>query len=236
MVTCAWLIFARSRSKRLPNKCYLDLNGKTMVEHIVFNLLSNKIRLNDIFLCTSYESADNRLVDIASNIGIQAVRGSEIYPIKRYFDNIDLFSGFKYISRVNGDSPFYEGRLGVDPLCMLAVAGLDPDIISNLRERVFPSGMSVEIYKKTYLDALLSSNPSYPYLEHMSDLIDVGYSLHSSIVDITPRLPIQERFKTKLTIDSNDDFKYLLELICSEEALHLREYFRSIDIEINLAS
>ena len=105
----AWLIFIRSQSKRLPNKCYLKFKGKNTLERLVNSAISEKIDRRDIFLCTSIHDSCDELVSIAENLGINILRGPEDYPIKRFFNEKAIQRLFKYyfIVRICGDSPFY---------------------------------------------------------------------------------------------------------------------------------
>ena len=63
-----FLITARLKSSRLPFKILKDLNGKTVIERIIDR--AKKIQnISEIILCTSTNSQDRPLVDIAKKIG-----------------------------------------------------------------------------------------------------------------------------------------------------------------------
>ena len=128
----------------------MKIGENIMLEHIVNNLQSDCISGQDIYLCTSSSFEDDRLLPIASKLGINIIRGDENNPIERYWMNSQTWDRYSFVSRVNGDSPMYIGRLGLEALKKIEKEKIDPDIITNIRgsKRHFPSGLSLEIYKR----------------------------------------------------------------------------------------
>lgn len=232
MVKCAWLIFSRSNSNRLPNKCYFSLKGNIMVELILENLRRSGVPASHIFLCTSTHPNDDELAQIATRAKISLLRGSEQYPIKRYSDNIDQFVGFDYISRINGDSPLYSSELPLKALKLASETLIYPDIITNLRLRNFPSGLSIELYKQEFLNNFLADKPSRQYYEHMSDYIAESKSDNAYICDIYPTQPLDQRYFTKLTIDEFSDYQRISSLYISGEAAMISKYYSNIDVRL----
>ncbi len=232
MVKCAWLIFIRSSSTRLPGKAYLKLGNKIMLEHIVSNLMHDGVNVSDIFLCTSSSSADDKLHKIAIQLGIKVIRGEENEPIKRYWDNLYIWKDYHYISRVNGDSPMYIARLGLEALEDIERFEKLPDIITSIRggKRNFPSGLSLEIYKAQHLNELLSEHQEYCCCEHMSELIDLSENRGGQILDVKPHLSILDEYNCKLTIDTLDDYYFINELVENERFQDFLGYYRSIKL------
>tara|TARA_A100001015_G_scaffold191004_1_gene212825 strand:+ start:2793 stop:3572 length:780 start_codon:yes stop_codon:yes gene_type:complete len=100
----AVFITARTASTRLPNKCLLKINDKTVIEHIIYRAKQIK-NADKIILCTTTEKADDVLEKIGLQNEILVYRGSikdklqrwkeacESYAIENFvtFDADDLF-------------------------------------------------------------------------------------------------------------------------------------------------
>ena len=230
MVKCAWLIFIRSSSKRLPGKCFEEIDGLIMLERICNNLKAQRVMDNDIYLCTSNSKDDQEIAQIAQEIGIEVVQGSLENPVLRYFKNRERFIGYKYIARINGDSPFYESRIAIDAMKLCEERRLDPDVISNILERRFPSGMSIEIYLKHYLDAVLDQHSALRYIEHMSDLVFLAKRGGRRVFEIVPEAKIPMDFWGKFTVDEKADLIRIRKLFNSSYAAELERYYREMPI------
>jgi spore coat polysaccharide biosynthesis protein SpsF (cytidylyltransferase family) len=232
MVKCAWLIFIRSSSTRLPGKAYLKLGNNIMFEHIVLNLMHDGVNISDIFLCTTRSPADDKLQKIAFQLGIKVIRGEEAEPIKRYWDNLYIWKDYDYISRVNGDSPMYIARLGLEALERIDNLNSLPDVITSIRggKRNFPSGLSLEMYKAQHLNALLSEHQEYCCREHMSELIGLSENRGGQILDVMPHSSILDEYNCKLTIDTYDDYCFINDLVETERFQDFLDYFRAIQL------
>ena len=231
MVNCAWLIFIRSSSVRLPGKALMKIGENIMLEHIVNNLQSDCISGQDIYLCTSSSFEDDRLLPIASKLGINIIRGDENNPIERYWMNSQTWDRYSFVSRVNGDSPMYIGRLGLEALNKIEKEKIDPDIITNIRgsKRHFPSGLSLEIYKKDHLDQLLTNFNEYRFREHMSDLIQLSESQNGQILSVQP-FPIVDEYTCKLSVDTYDDYQAMNKIVREKRFQAFLDYYRAIPL------
>ncbi len=92
-----FLITARLKSERLPLKIIKDLNGKTVIERLIDRIKEIK-DITDIVLCTSTNSQDEPLVEIAQKNNIYYFNGDEEDVLKRLmgaakFFNLDYFLG-----------------------------------------------------------------------------------------------------------------------------------------------
>ena len=110
-----WLIFARAKSKRLPNKCYFDINGEIILERLVTKAKKAGIRLKDIFLCTSDDKSCEKLSSIAIEKKINVLTGAEDFPLKRICSTKAMgeFKKYSNLVRICGDSPFYSFNLAL---------------------------------------------------------------------------------------------------------------------------
>jgi len=231
VVKCAWLIFIRFSSKRLPGKCFEEIDGLIILERICNNLRLQGVIGDDIFLCTSDQQDDQRIALMAQEgLGIQVVRGSLENPVLRYFERRQRFDGYKYIARINGDSPFFESKIAIDAMKLCERHKLSPDVISNILDRQFPSGMSIEVYLKTCLDALLNEHSELRYIEHMSDIVFFANKDNRRVLEIIPESKIPEEFWDKFTVDEQSDLIRIRKMFTTGYAARLERYYRSMRI------
>lgn len=234
MVNCAWLVFIRSSSRRLPEKCFKKIDGSTILEHICSNMNGCNIRLEDIYLCTSDRVEDRKTEKMAEKIGINVIRGDLEKPVLRYFRNKTLFNNYKFISRVNGDSPFYEPKLAIQAISFSTLNNLDPDVISNILLRKFPSGMSFEIYSKHYLDRVLSEYQELQDVEHMSDIVLHASKQKDKVFEIIPEQPIPQQYWEKLTVDTLEDLMRIREIYDNREKTKILKYYKQLEIKLEI--
>ena len=162
------VLLARMSSSRLPAKALRKIEGKESILYIIEKLVSVVPKKN-IVLATSTEKSDDSLVAFVKNFGITVFRGSLTNVAERFYQaglNLDT----QFICRMNGDNIF------LDPLLlkeMLAVANSGQyDFISNVKERTYPKGMSVEIVRTEYYRKLLPEILESPYYrEHVMPLV-----------------------------------------------------------------
>ena len=69
------LITVRSKSTRLPQKCFLPFGDCTVLEHVVRRALHNEIIP---IICTTTNKEDFGIIDIARKLQVKYYCGSEI--------------------------------------------------------------------------------------------------------------------------------------------------------------
>ena len=234
MVKCAWLIFIRSSSKRLPGKALMKIGGLVMLEHIVSNLRFDGVSEEDMFLCTSNSQSDDKIAEIGASLGIKVIRGSEREPIERYWEHRLIWKEYDYVSRVNGDSPLYVAHLGLTALGEAEDRLICPDVISNIRggKRFYPSGLSLEMYKTAHLNQLLQEHTHYRRYEHMSVLIELSQKEGGLILDVMPRDSLPAECNRKLTVDTIDDYKCMCNMACSGLFQEILKYYRKAQLVV----
>jgi len=98
-----FLITARLKSERLPLKIIKDLNGKTVIERLIDRIKEIK-DITDIVLCTSTNSQDRPLVDIARGNNIYYFNGDGQDVLKRLLDAAKFFN-LDYFLGITADNP-----------------------------------------------------------------------------------------------------------------------------------
>ena len=100
-----FLITARLKSTRLPFKILKDLNGKTVIERIIDR--AKGVRgISEIVICTSTNTQDRALVDIAKNNNIYYFNGDEEDVLKRLLDAATFYGMDSFIS-ITADNPLF---------------------------------------------------------------------------------------------------------------------------------
>lgn len=106
----AVLLVCRLNSQRLKEKALKEINGLPMISHII-----NRIKLanipENIILCTTDHSEDNRLEEIAIDHNIKCFRGDSKDVLLRISKAADFFN-VQNIIVTTGDNPW------VDPIYM----------------------------------------------------------------------------------------------------------------------
>lgn len=159
------VILSRYNSKRLPGKALLELNGRTVIETIV-ERLHRVISPENIIVATSEEKTDQPIVDFAKHKNINYYRGS-LQNVAERFYYAARSQNWDYAIRINGDNIFVDTDLLQE---MIEATKTNKfDFISNVKERTYPKGMSIEIVKLNYYHSLLNSiNKLERYKEHVT--------------------------------------------------------------------
>jgi len=99
------LIIARLKSTRLPLKLLLDLNGRNIIERVIDRAKSIS-GLDNIVVCTSTESQDRALVDVAVKNNVYYYLGDPDDVLKRLLEAAKFFE-LDYIINITGENPLF---------------------------------------------------------------------------------------------------------------------------------
>lgn len=100
-----FLITARLKSSRLPFKLLLDLNGRSIVEHVIARA-KKTAGVDEIILCTSSNKQDKPLIDVALKNDIYYYLGDEQDVLQRLNDAANYFD-LDYIINITGENPLF---------------------------------------------------------------------------------------------------------------------------------
>lgn len=201
------VILVRYNSSRLPGKALMDIAGKPVLLYIVERLL--KVFADDqIVIATSVEDSDQPLVNFAAQKKIKCFRGSLDNVAERFYQAASS-QNWDYAIRINGDNIFADISL-IEKVKVLSENGAGC-FISNVKNRTFPKGMSVESVKLSYFASLLPMiNASTHYREHVTAYLydneksDFTYLFNSDIPDAAG---------IQLALDTIEDFERSRNLI-----------------------
>ncbi|WP_127136070.1 cytidylyltransferase domain-containing protein [Flagellimonas oceanensis] len=142
------IILCRFNSSRLPGKILKKINGKTILEYIIERLSPLK---NDypIVVCTSAEISDDPIEKFCQDKGWEVYRGS-LENVAERFKNCANQYGFSSAVRINGDNIFVDPELVKKIIQEHELGGYL--FSSNVKDRTFPKGMSVEVVNINYYE------------------------------------------------------------------------------------
>lgn len=145
-------IQARMSSSRLPGKTLTVLAGQPLIDHVI-GRVCEVVEPTQVVLATSNHVSDDILVQhVSRSHGIEVFRGALENLVRRYQDCVRQFP-CEWFVRICADSPFIDPDL----IALMLRAVEDGDhLVSNVVERSFPPGQSVEVIRTEVFQALSS--------------------------------------------------------------------------------
>src|SRR5690554_3098947 len=156
------IVIVRYNSKRLPGKALINVKGKPLLWYIINKALKIK-GIDDIVIATSSKKDDDKIVSFARKENINFFRG-DLNNVALRVLNCAIEYQADYFIRLNGDSPYFDYKLIKDNI---KYCYDNYDLITNLLNRTFPYGISVEIIKtNTFMN--IYENLSVEEKEHIT--------------------------------------------------------------------
>lgn len=134
-------------SARLPGKVLRPVHGIPLLGHLM-DRLQHCTGLDGMIIATSTEPADDAIADYASGRGIPCSRGSLQDVAARVIEGARQF-GIEHLVRISGDSPMLDPAIVTQVLAVYRQER--PDLATNVQQRTFPKGQSVEILGREML-------------------------------------------------------------------------------------
>ena len=195
------IIQARMGSTRLPGKVLLNLEDKTVLEHVVNRVRFSK-HVDDVVVATTISKDDLRIVELCANLGVSIYCGSEDDVLDRYYQAAKLFKADNIV-RITSDCPVIDPKI-VDGAIILHLKD-NADYTSNTLKETYPDGQDVEIFtfaslRTAWKDAKLASEREHvtPYIRNHPDIFK-----HA-------RLEYQKDLSQKRwTLDNAEDLEFL---------------------------
>jgi spore coat polysaccharide biosynthesis protein SpsF len=197
------LVAVRLKSTRLPMKALKVLYGEPLIVRLVERVGQAKIPSN-IILCTSTNTQDDALEELANKYGITCFRGSELDVMSRFIEVIDKEKA-SIIVRVTGDNPL------TDPVMMDFMLAkhiendseytYTDDLPVGTRSEIICANMLKKCYK------LLQDPNSSEYMTWMLNRPD-----HFKVLHVPAPVGAINRPEILLTVDTEDDFNVVHEI------------------------
>lgn len=143
------VIQARTGSSRLPGKVLLPLAGRPVLGWVVRAALAAP-GVDEVVVATSTADGDDAVADLAADLGVGVVRGSELDVLSRFVAARDATAADAVV-RLTADCPL------LDPALVGAVVGAwraDPslDYVATTLVRTLPRGLDVELVSSDALN------------------------------------------------------------------------------------
>lgn len=161
------LIVCRYSSSRLPGKILYKINNKSVIDYI-YERVNLVFPRDNIVICTSSDESDLPIIKHCKDSKYLFYRG-DLQNVAKRFLECSMHYGFDYSVRINGDNIF------VDSLVLSKMKDIsvdnDFDLITNVPNRTFPIGMSIEILRTQFLSEIISLIKNSEDKEHVTKYI-----------------------------------------------------------------
>jgi spore coat polysaccharide biosynthesis protein SpsF len=158
------IVQARLGSSRLPGKVLADLDGDTMLAHVVGRLRAART-IDEIVIATTTKSSDDPVVTEARRLDVRAWRGSEQNVLARYIGAARTFAAGAVV-RVTSDCPLLDPET-IDKV-VTALRSSTVDYASNTHTRSYPRGLDVEAFYLETLERIFDLATSAAAKEHVT--------------------------------------------------------------------
>ena len=204
------IVQARLGSTRLPGKVLKEVNGKSLIEILLYRLsLANTI--DQIVLATTENNTDDALANHVEKLGYEVYRGSENDVLDRYYQAAKIHKPYSVV-RITGDCPLIDPDV-IDKMIQRAINS-KVDYMSNTLTPTFPDGIDVEVFKFSALEQAMKGAKLTSELEHVTPFIWKNSSYIGGKLFSSDCLLNKEDFSyIRLTVDTKEDFLVIEKLI-----------------------
>ena len=158
------IIQTRYDSSRLPGKALSNLGERSVLGRTI-DRLSNSEELGSIVIATSILKSDQAIVEHAEELSTEVFRGSLEDVGERLLKTCLAYEAEAFV-RISGDSPLIDWRIVDHAIRLFRVT--KPDLVTNIFQRTFPKGQSVEIIKTNKLAEICGSYRTKEEKEHVT--------------------------------------------------------------------
>ncbi|OUS75128.1 acylneuraminate cytidylyltransferase [Paenibacillus sp. MY03] len=195
------IVQARMGSTRLPGKVLKQINGLSVLGHVV-DRLRRVPSIDELWIATTSKKNDDPIEDEARRLNIQVYRGSEDDVLDRYYRTAKK-AGAEAVLRVTSDCPLIEPAVVEDLICLYRESG--SDYASNTLERTYPRGLDAEIFSFSALETAWSQ-ASRPYeREHVTPYL---YQ-HPDVFRCATQRGSEDYSHYRWTLDTEEDWELI---------------------------
>jgi spore coat polysaccharide biosynthesis protein SpsF len=162
------IVQARTGSTRFPGKVLADLHGAPMIVRLLERL--QRCSSCRVAVATSAEPEDDKLARLVTQADVPCERGPLDDVLARYVQASHETDADPVV-RITGDCPLADPELIERMLAAYREArrrDLEIVYLSNVRERVFPDGLDVEIVARDALEQAASDATDGAEREHVT--------------------------------------------------------------------
>lgn len=215
------IIQARHASSRLPGKILLEIGGKPLIQHTIERAKAAK-NVDVVLLATSANPDNDAVEELCKKIGTPCFRGSEEDVLGRFVAAAEPYAP-RLVVRICGDEPLLDPDLLERAIAQHDAAGADYSTTIG----AVPNGLDVEVVTYPTLKAAAAEATDPADREHVTKFI----------VDRKERFRCHQlrfgaglaRPEIKLTVDTQDDYGFILALSARLTTTSAEEIIRLVD-------
>lgn len=205
----AAIIQARMGSSRLPGKVLMNLDGKSLLEHVIHRVQAIP-SVRDILVATSEDPSDDLLAEWCHQRNIHVVRGA-VHNVLQRFAQAANQTDAEWILRVTADDPFKDPQLAEQAITY-ARTGLY-DVVCNVLPPSYPEGLDVELMRKKSLQLAAQQSQDAYEQEHVTQYF---YRHPETFRLYNMQTPDHQNYSAlRVTLDTEPDF-----LLCQKVLNH----------------
>ena len=155
------LVAVRMKSTRLPRKALIEIQGRTIIEHLLERVKAARMP-NVVIVCTSTHPDDAILIDVAKKARVKWFAGSEEDVMERFLGAARQ-EGVDIIVRATGDCPLKDPEYIDKAIAHLIATGADYARVVGM-----PVGTGSEVFTTKALEKAHSYAIDPNYSEYMS--------------------------------------------------------------------
>jgi len=209
MEQIAIILQARTGSTRLPNKVMRLLGGVPLLSHCIGRLQ----RIGTVIVATSDLTKDDPVEELARLKNVYCSRGSEEDVLDRYYHAAKMFN-IRYIVRATGDNPFVDPNEAHRVVNYIVSNKVDYVTGAEVIDRLgLPVGVGVEAFTFNALERSWFEGHAKNHREHVNEYI----LENPGSFNIVRLKCLQESScpGLRLTVDTDDDFNFVEEILKS---------------------
>jgi len=209
------IVLCRYNSSRLPGKILKEIADKPLLSYIIERLKCSR-EADDIIVATSNKESDDPIEAYCLNQQIKCFRGS-LEDVSGRFLACAKSHDLDYAIRINGDNLFTDHEV-IDAMIKKS-RSQQYDFVSNVKDRTFPTGMSIEILNTKFYESQIQKFDSNEFREHVTyyfyehpEAVKRVFHYYNTIV--------AEAKGMKLAVDSEEDFNFATKVISAMHKPH----------------
>jgi spore coat polysaccharide biosynthesis protein SpsF len=192
-----FLITARLKSTRLPEKLLREIEGKPVFTHMLDRLKMAK-RVDEIIVCTSTHAQDDRLTELAQLEGVSCFRGDADDVVRRLSEAATAFD-LDYILSITGDCPFSDPEYADQIISVFEETGADLIRALDLPHGAYSYGVKPAAFRQV-ID-IKDDNNTEVWTRYFTDL-DL-FKVHDLTIPARHKRP-----DLRMTLDYPEDLEF----------------------------